>query len=505
MTNTPDGAPIRSLLIVGGGSAGWMAAAALAHATAGGCDITLVESPVVGTVGVGEATIPAIRHYNHRLGFDEAEFVRETQGSFKLGIEFDGWRQEGHRYFHPFGSHGRDFDEVSLYQYFLKAQAAGDETPLDEYSICWQAARANRFSPPAPDTRLAASTLDYAYHFDAGLYAAFLQRFAEARGVRQIKATIASVERDGKTGLVSGVRLDDGRVISAQFFIDCSGFRSLVLGDACGVPFLDWSHWLPCDRAIAMPCGRSGPLSPYTRSTAEEAGWRWRIPLQHRVGNGYVHCSRFISEDEATAHLIASVEGEAHADPRVLHFKTGRRALFWKDNVVGIGLSAGFMEPLESTSIHLIQSAIFRLIELFPTQSRDLHNAAEFNRVTIEEWEHIRDFLIVHYHANARKGGELWRYCANMSLPESVAARLAYYRATGRLMSHPFEMFKESNWMSLLTGQAVMVNHYDPRADMARIDSAALLSQMRHALIKGAEKLPTHEAFIERHCRAPMH
>ena len=376
---------IRSIVIVGGGSAGWMTAAALANALPRGCAITLIESDAIGTVGVGEATIPTIRLFNQTLGVDEAEFLKATKGSFKLGIQFVDWARMGHRYFHPFGTFARPFDIAGVHQHWLALRAAGSDIAFDDLSMAWAAAKANRFDRPSPDQRSVRSTFDYAYHFDAGLYAAFLRRYAEARGVVRHEGKVAAVDLNGDTGFVDAVTLDSGARHEADLFIDCSGFAGLLIEGALATGYEEWTHWLPCDRAVAVPCASSDDITPYTRSTARAAGWQWRIPLQHRTGNGYVYASAHISDDEAAATLLATLDGEQLADPRPLRFVTGRRRRSWNRNVVAVGLSSGFMEPLESTSLHLIQANIAKLLAFFPDRDFDPAVIDEFNRVAATE------------------------------------------------------------------------------------------------------------------------
>jgi tryptophan halogenase len=499
--SSDQNAGLPRIAIVGGGSAGWMAAAAIINATKGKASIVLVESEQIGVVGVGEATIPPIKLFNQMLGIDENEFVRETQGSFKLGIEFVDWSQKGHRYFHPFGSHGRDFDSVPLYQYWLRERQRGDDTSLDAYSMAWVIARENRFSPPARDPRLVQSTFDYAYHFDTILYGRFLRRYAEARGVVREEGRVVETCLSDE-GNVSAVRLQDGRAIEADFFIDCTGFAGLLIEQALGTGYEDWTHWLPCDRAMAVPSVSSGAFTPYTRSTAREAGWQWRIPLQHRTGNGYVYASQFISDEAASDALLSGLDGEPIADPRPLRFTTGRRRKFWNRNVVALGLASGFLEPLESTSLHLIQTGINRLLALFPGKGDNRLQAAEFNRLTGEEYERIRDFLILHYHATIRDDAPLWRYTANMDIPDSLAWRMEHYRATGRLVSPGTELFLNPSWMAVYAGQEVEPEGLDPLVVDSPVAGAERLAGLRRVMAEAVSPVPDHRAYIERFCKA---
>jgi tryptophan halogenase len=501
MTDAP--APLKSIVIVGGGSAGWMTAAALAHAVGGACAITLIESEAIGTVGVGEATIPPIRNFNQRLGIDEATFVRETQGSYKLGIEFVDWGRKGHSYFHPFGQYGAEFDQVPFYHHWMHEHLAGRaQGPIDEFSMCWAMARAGKFAHPSPDRRLIQSTFDYAYHFDAGLYAAFLRRFAEARGVTRIEGRVVDVSLRGHDGFIDGVTLDSGVAVQGEFFIDCSGFRGLLIEEALHAGYDKWQQWLPCDRAVAVPCER-GEFTPYTRSTAKAAGWQWRIPLQHRTGNGYVHCSQFISEDEASAELLRSLDGKPLADPRTLRFVTGKRREFWRKNCVAIGLSAGFMEPLESTSLHLIQYAILRLIALLPDSTISPLLAREYNAQTSMEYERIRDFLILHYKASERDDSELWRYCAAMPIPDSLQYKIDHFRAHGMLVADERELFANPSWIAVYLGQGITPRQAPALAAMrGAVPVAERFAQIRQAMAEAVAAMPSHGEFVARHCAA---
>jgi tryptophan halogenase len=494
---------IRRVAIVGGGSAGWMTAAALTNALGRGCEIHLVESDEIGIVGVGEATIPPIKLFNQSLGIDENDFLRATQGTFKLGIQFRDWAKLGHSYFHPFGTFGADFDSVPLHQYWLRERARGNASSLDDLSMAWAAAGRGRFDRPIPDPRMIQSTYDYAYHFDAGLYGQFLRRYAEERGVVRHEGRVADVQLRGGDGFIERLTLDDGREIEADLFIDCSGFRGLLIGGALQTPYLNWTKWLPCDRAVAVPCALGGDFTPYTRSTARQAGWQWRIPLQHRIGNGYVYSSARISDDAATHTLLANLDGEALAEPRLLRFTTGRRAAFWNGNCVALGLAAGFMEPLESTSLHLVQTGITRLLALWPDRDMDPLGTAEFNRITRQEYERIRDFLILHYHLTAREDAPLWRACAAMNVPDDLQYRIDHFRRYGRLVSQGSELFQNPSWLAVHIGQLNWPERYDPLADArGRDDAAAILTGIRRVAVEAADAMPSHADYIARHCRA---
>ncbi|OZA92167.1 MAG: tryptophan halogenase [Erythrobacter sp. 34-65-8] len=504
MQNQGQGAQgIRRLVIVGGGTAGWIAAAAFARLLGERLAITLVESDAIGTVGVGEATIPQIIRLNSILGFDEHDFVRRTQGTFKLGIEFVNWSAPGSRYLHTFGDTGMNLGNVHFHHYWRRHMMAGGAESLWHYSLHQLAADQNRFGKLERVGNTAMAGLAYAYHFDASLYARYLRAYSEKLGVTRQEGTIESVQRDGESGDVTAVTLA-GRVrVEGDFFIDCSGFRSLLLGQELGVEYTDWSHWLPCDRAMAVPSERLPDLPPYTRSTARQAGWQWRIPLQHRTGNGHVYCSSFLSDDEAADTLMANLDTPALADPRPIRFTTGHRKQFWAHNVVALGLSSGFLEPLESTSIHLIQSNVSRLIELFPRGRVCAADRAEYNRRTIHEFAQIRDFLILHYHQTGRDDTEFWRYCQHMSVPESLTHKIALFASSGRLGRDVDDLFREASWVQVMLGQGVVPADYNPMAD--RLEAAQLgqfMGDVRRLVEKAVSGLPTHADYVAAHCSA---
>ncbi|WP_343517923.1 tryptophan halogenase family protein [Sphingomonas sp.] len=488
---------ISRIVILGGGTAGWMTAAALSRMFRQRLSITLLESEEIGTVGVGEATIPTIHWFNQLAGLDEAAFLRATKATFKLGIEFVDWARPGHRYLHPFGQYGAPLPGVAFHHRWLKARAEGLDVSLADFSLAARLAQANRFARPSDDPRSILSTLGYAYHFDAGLYARHLRELAEAHGVVRVEGRLAEVERHSETGFVTALATVRGERLPGELFIDCSGFRALLIEGEMQAGYDDWSHWLPCDRAVAVPCERAAETTPYTRSTARAAGWQWRIPLQHRTGNGYVYCSTLLSDDEAAATLLANLDGAAMAEPRVLRFTAGRRRRAWIGNVVAIGLSAGFLEPLESTSIHLIQSAIAKLSTLFPDRDCDPALAARFNALFAADMDNIKDFLILHYHATADKPEPLWAQCRHMALPDTLVEREREYRRSGRLMLGSEELFREASWLAVLNGQGIHAAGYHPMADT--IDSAtnrAQLERIRDAMARAAAEQPGHDAAL---------
>ncbi len=488
----------KKILIVGGGTAGWMAAAALSRMMAHRCEITLVESANIGTVGVGEATIPPIRTFNNLLGINEAEFLERTKATYKLGIEFENWTRQGDSYFHPFGVHGSSPDDRYMHHYWLKLRSEGDNTPLDDYSLCTMAAKQGKCAHQLPDPNSPLSTFGSAFHFDASLYAAYLRSYAEARQVKRIEGDVVEVSLRGADGFVEAIQLKSGLKIEADFFVDCSGFRGLIIEQALNAGYEDWTHWLPCDRAIAVPTSNVGAPVPYTRSIAHSAGWQWRIPLQHRTGNGHVYCSQYMSDDEALETLLSNVEGETLADPNFLKFKTGRRKKFWIKNCVSLGLSSGFMEPLESTSIHLIQAGITKLLDFFPGADFNPANSNEYNRLAALEFEEIRDFLILHYYATERDDSEFWNYCRTMDIPDSLKRRIELFRATGRIPPRAYDLFTVTSWIAVFLGQGVIPQGYDSLVDAH--DLAAIqkrLSTSKKQIRDCVSQLPSHEEYIK--------
>ena len=493
---------VRDIAIVGGGTAGWMSAAILARRLGPRfAAISVIESPDIGIIGVGEATIPPIRLFNKALDIDEDEFLRKTQGTLKLGIEFRNWPKLGHEYFHPFGAHGTSLEQISLHQEWLKLHQQGETASFEDYSLNTVAARLGRIPAEVLEDENLASVFAYAFHFDAGMYAEYLRGYAQARGVVRIERKIVEVQLRSEDGFIRALKLDDGRQIEADLYIDCSGFRGLLIEQALKTGYEDWTHWLPCDRAVAVPCASAAALTPFTRSTARAAGWQWRIPLQHRIGNGYVYCSRYISDDEAAATLLANLDAKATAEPRFLRFTTGRRKKFWNKNCIALGLAGGFLEPLESTSIHLIQKGLTHLLNFFPDRQCSPLVADEFNRIAINEYERIRDFIILHYKANAREDAPLWQHCREMDVPEALAYKIRQFRNSGRVLKYGGDLFAASNWIAVFLGQEVWPESYDTLVDQR--DAAGIranMGQMRAAIRRAAEAAPLHAEYIAKHC-----
>ncbi len=495
----------KTIIIVGGGTAGWMVAAAFSRFLEKGYSIRLVESEEIGTVGVGEATIPQIRLFNNALGINEDDFIRATNGSFKLGIQFVDWLRPGHSYIHAFGTIGRDLGLIPFHQYWLRAKALGVNAGLDAYSLSGSAALANKFMRTAPSENSPMGAAAYAFHFDAGLYAQYLRRIAEMRGVVRTEGIIKSATVAAETGHVESVSLEQGQVIQGDYFIDCSGFRGLLIEEALHTGYEDWSHWLPCDRALAMPCASAPVLTPYTRSTARLAGWQWRIPLQNRTGNGHVYCSAYMNDDTAAEILIKNLDGKALSDPRPLKFVTGKRKKIWNKNVIAMGLAAGFLEPLESTSIHLIQSAIQRFINFMPGEIISPVDIDAFNAQSDFEYERVRDFIILHYKANQRED-PFWRSCREMTVPHALSDKIELFKSYGRIVRFNEELFAEAGWLQVMSGQGIQPQHYHPLADQPNeADLLGYLSSIRALVDQGVKAMPGHVDFITKHCRAMVH
>lgn len=467
------------------------------------CTIELVESDAIGIVGVGEATIPAIHDFNRKIGLDEQDFMRNTRATFKLGIEFVDWTRIGNAYMHPFGRYGYDMNGVAFHHYWLRTQQLGSDVPYGDYCVPPVAGKYGRFALPLSDPRSVLSTYSYAFHFDASLYAGYLRRLSERRGVLRTEGKIVEVRLSDKKDVIESMRLENGNIVFGDLFIDCSGFRALLIGDALGVPYQNWQEWLPCDRAIAVPCRNPDVLDPFTRATARSAGWQWRIPLQHRTGNGYVHCSEYISEDEATTILLGNLDGEALAAPSTIRFVAGRRARSWAGNCVAVGLSGGFLEPLESTSIYLIQVAIMKLIEHFPDRSFNALNVAVFNEQINLQFDQVRDFIILHYKMNNRDDSDFWKRCRAMQIPDTLEYRMRAFRERGHVVYSSRELFIETNWVAVFLGQELIPDALDPRvgclSDALIVDK---LDKMRQAIRRATETLPRHDRFVSEYCAA---
>lgn len=494
---------IKNIVIVGGGTAGWMAAAAFSKMLPKDLNITLIESDKIGTVGVGEATIPHIKNFNRMLGLDEADFMRSTMATFKLGIEFVNWSDLGESYLHPFGNFGVDLNSIPFHHYWAKALQLGWKGSLFDFSLANLASEAQRFchSKDIPNSPLA--DIVYAYHFDAGLYAKYLRSYSEARRVQRVEGIVSSVELDKNTGFIDSVKLESGAEFKGDFFVDCSGFKGLLIEKALGVDYQDWSHWLPCDRAVARPCAQSGDPYPFTRSTAKSAGWQWRIPLQHRIGNGYVYCSDYCDDDQAVAELSEGLEGKPLADPNFIRFKTGRRERLWDKNCLSLGLSSGFLEPLESTSIHLIQTSIIKFLGLFPDKSVNQTCADKFNKESVVELESIRDFLILHYFVNNRNDGEFWRDCRNLSLPDSVTEKISLFEEIGHCTRDGNELFSHPSWVAVMVGQGLLPKDYNHMVDvMPNQELLNTLKNIQQVVRRSVDTMPTHGDYIAKYCAA---
>ena len=490
---------IKKICILGGGTAGWMTAAGLSNKYKDlNINIQLIESDNIGTVGVGEATLPHIRFFNNALGIDEREFMRETCATFKLGIEFCDWGHLGDSYIHPFGDYGEPIDGIEFHHFWLRLLQNGHKNRIDDYSFPILAAEAGKFQHPGEDVSVIGSNFGYAYQFDSSLYAKFLRRYCENNGVVRTEGKVVDTSIHPASGFVDSVSLEDGSIIGADLFIDCSGFRGVLIEQALETGYDDWSKWLPCNRAVAIPCEAKGPSLPYTRATARKAGWQWRIPLQHRTGNGHVYWNEYISDDEAAHQLTSTLEGPALADVKQLYFKTGKRRKFWHKNVIAIGLSGGFLEPLESTSIHLIQEGITALIELFPDLSFAQSDADEYNRRMDLNFDRVRDFLLLHYIATQRDDSEMWRYFRNMTLPDSLVEKLDAWNTRGYLPRYEQGVFLPPSWIAVMTGQNLIPSGFDIRANARPIEEVVKKTHnIKNASLIAVQNCPSHADYIK--------
>lgn len=500
MTDTPHP---RKIVIIGGGTAGWMTAAGIASLLGEtGLEITLIESEAIGIVGVGEATLPHLRFFNQTIGIDEYDFMAATRATVKLGIEFVDWGRKGDSYIHPFGEYGLPNDGIGFHHFWRKF--SDQVGPICDYSLPVVAARLGKFEPPSEDPRSVKSTYRFAYQFDATLYGPYLRKHAEARGVTRIEGKVVEVARH-ESGDIASVKLESGSVIEGDLFVDCSGFKGLLIEQELETGYDEWTEWLPCDRAVAAPCEHVGPLLPYTRATAREAGWQWRIPLQHRTGNGHVYASAFTTDQEAEDRLMGSLEGKPLADPRILRFTTGKRRQLWNRNCIAVGLSGGFLEPLESTSIYLIQQGITHLMELFPGRGDAEAQRREYNRIMDLEFERVRDFLILHYHATQRDDTPFWDTMRNLKVPDSLAEKMDLFRARGRVPVYQQGLFLEASWLAVYLGQRVLPEAYDPRVEQfPAADAQRNLQGLRGHIAKTAQAMPSHADWIKKHCATPM-
>jgi tryptophan 7-halogenase len=498
---------IRSVVIVGGGTAGWMAAAALAErfGRQRHVRVTLVESPEIGTIGVGEATVPHFREFLKRLKINELDFIQRTASTFKLAIGFEGWAGDGSQFFHPFSEHGVPLLGTSFQHWWVKGRQIDRAEPIDRYVLSSELARAGKFGVPTGDPSSGCLFFNYALHFDAQLVARYLKSWSILAGVRHVEGKVVDVVLDGETGDVRSLRLDGERELTADLYIDCSGFRGLLIEEALHTGYDDWTQWLPCDRAVAMPCESRSPPPSHTRSIASRAGWQWRIPLQHRTGNGYVFCSRYLSEDEAMATLSREVEGAALAEPKLLPFRTGIRRKIWNRNVFCLGLASGFLEPLESTSIYLVQRGLQALLGSFPQSRPNPALQENVNRGNREHWEHIRDFLVLHYKLNKRTGDPFWDECRHMPVPDSLARSMDLFRRTGRFVQADIEFFRPSSWLAMYAGFGILPDYYHPSVDdVPEQQLAAELENMASGIERAVASALTHEQFLRANCSADV-
>jgi len=496
---------LKKIVIVGGGTAGWMAAAAIAEKFGSNSytEITLIESQSIGTVGVGEATVPAFREFLKRLKIDEVDFVKRTDASFKLAVAFEGWSDAQPFFFHPFAEHGVSMAGVGFPELWAKLRQAGHDIDIDDYNMGSVLAAMGKFALPQPNPNTGSPMFNYAYHFDAVKVAKYLSSWARTAGVQRIEGRVIEVEQNSETGFVQSLTLESGETVQGDFFIDCSGFRGLLIEQTLETGYEDWSHWLPVNRAVAFGTSVDAEFRPYTLSKALEAGWRWRVPLQSRTGNGYVYCSDFCSDDQAAATLRSELGEDALSEARVLSFVSGMRRQIWNKNVFALGLSSGFLEPLESTSIYLMQAGLFSLLNNFPTKEFRPRLVYEVNRRNRQHWEHIRDFIILHYCQNNRTDQPFWDHMRNMKIPDSLTATISLYRETGKIKKEQTEFFQNSSWISLFSGLGIVPEYYHPAADDLNLDLLANeFRNLNKGLREAAEKAMQHRNFVEANCSA---
>jgi tryptophan halogenase len=500
------GDPINKVVIVGGGTAGWMAASVLSRLKAGrNLDITLVESEEIGTVGVGEATIPPFVEFNQLLQIDERELLAESQGSFKLGIQFQNWGQVGDSYIHPFGAYGYHMGGIAFHQIWHRMKEAGERRPIQAFNLETMAAYHGKFARTEDYAQEDLPPVNYAYHLDAGRYAAFLRKYSEKRGVIRQEGRINDAELDQETGFVKSVTLESGNTIEADLFIDCSGFRGLLIEQTLKTGYDEWTHWLPCNRAVALPCNRDdgSPAPPFTKATAHTAGWQWQVPLQHRNGNGHVYCDAYMTADEAHDILVNNIAGKPTADPNHLRFVTGKRKKFWNKNVVALGLAAGFMEPLESTSIHLVNTGLNKMVALLSLDGISPSQEEAFNRLTTKEYIRIRDFLILHYNATERTDTEFWNYCRTMSVPDTLTEKIELFKLNGQIFREEDELFTETSWAAVMMGQRIAMGGHSAVADTFDVPVVSKeMDEMEKSIRFVVQHMPGHAEYLKRYCPA---
>ncbi|SMF09044.1 tryptophan halogenase [Alteromonadaceae bacterium Bs31] len=492
---------IKKIMIVGGGTAGWISAALLSSRFGSEyCEIQLIESDEISTVGVGEATIPPIVGFNNLLKLDENEFIRETKATFKLGIEFIDWNKKGESYIHPFAKYGTAFTHEPFHHHWLNLHPQGKAQALKNYSLACMASEQNKFMRPINRPGSPLSAIGYAFHLDAGLYAQYLRKYAEKRGVKRTEGKIVNTYLKDD-GFIESVEMENGEIYSADLFLDCSGFRGLLIEKALNTGYQDWRHYLPCDRAIAMPSESGLTLRPYTQAQAHSAGWQWRIPLQHRVGNGHVYSSQHMEDQQALDILSENLEGKALGEPRFIKFTPGRRDVFWNKNCVAIGLSSGFLEPLESTSIHLIQLSLYKLLDLFPTKDFKPEVVDNYNRIMITKFEQVRDFIVLHYKATERDDSSFWNYCRTMAIPETLQQKMDLYKSSGVIFRENDELFAENSWLAVLHGQGLRVDSHHPLVNaMPDAQAENILKQIEEKVAEAVAEMPDHKAYLQSQC-----